>query len=63
MRAGAEMMLSYRCRDIGMDCKFIAEAETQAELLEKIAEHAEKVHGLKEIPNELMVKVKAAIRS
>lgn len=45
-----------------MECKFVTEAETQSELLEKIAKHAESVHGLKEIPNELMVKIKGAIK-
>jgi predicted small metal-binding protein len=51
-----------RCRDVGMDCDFEARAETEEELLQKAAEHAEAVHNLKEIPEEVLAQVRAAIR-
>ena len=51
-----------RCRDVGMDCDFEARAETEEEILEKAAEHAETVHNMKEIPQEVLAKVRAAIR-
>jgi len=52
-----------RCRDVGMDCDFEARAETEEEILKKAAEHAKTVHNMKEIPEEVLVKVRAAIRN
>lgn len=49
------------CRDLGMDCDFAARGETEQEIMKKCAEHARTDHGMKEIPMELAVKVKAAI--
>lgn len=45
-----------------MDCDFVARAETEEELLKKVAEHTETVHNMKEIPEEVLAKVRAAIR-
>jgi len=57
-----EMAKVLRCRDVGMDCDFEARAETEEELLQKAAEHAEAAHNLKEIPEEVLAQVRAAIR-
>jgi len=56
-------MPSIKCKDVGMDCGFEATAETEEELMKKIAEHAAEVHGMKTIPPELLEKVKAAIKA
>jgi len=53
----------FRCRDVGMDCDFEARAETEEEILKKAAEHAKTVHNMKEIPKEVLAKVRAAIRN
>ena len=45
-----------------MDCDFVARAETEEELLKKAAEYAEAAHNLKEIPEEILAVVRAAIR-
>ena len=50
-----------RCKDVGMDCDFVARAETEEEILKKAAEHAETTHNMKEIPEEVLAKVRAAI--
>jgi predicted small metal-binding protein len=50
------------CRDIGVDCDFVARGQTEQEILKKCAEHARSEHGMTEIPADLAVKVKAAIR-
>jgi len=50
-----------RCRDVGMDCDFVACAETEEEVLKKAAEHVETTHNMKEIPEEVVAKVRAAI--
>ncbi|MFQ5793663.1 MAG: DUF1059 domain-containing protein [Candidatus Bipolaricaulia bacterium] len=50
------------CRDVGMDCDFVARAETEEEILKQAAEHVQTVHDMKEIPEELVEKVRAVIR-
>ena len=50
------------CRDAGVDCDFIACANTEEELFEKAADHARKDHGMSEISQELYDKAKSAIR-
>jgi predicted small metal-binding protein len=51
-----------RCRDVGVDCDFEARGNTVDEVMQKCAEHAAKDHGMKEIPQEVADKVRAAIR-
>ncbi len=50
------------CKDVGVDCDFEVRAETTDELMKKLSEHAEKDHGMKDIPAEVVSRVKAAIR-
>ena len=50
------------CRDVGVDCDFVARGQTEQEVLKKCAEHARSAHGMTELPADLAVKVKAAIR-
>jgi predicted small metal-binding protein len=45
-----------------MDCDFEARAETEEEILKKAAEHAQTVHNMEEIPEEVLAQVRAAIR-
>jgi len=52
-----------RCRDVGVDCDYVARGKTEEEIFRKAAEHAQKVHNMKEIPPELMEKARAAIHS
>ena len=56
------MAKMLRCRDVGMDCDFVARAETEEELMRKVAEHAKTVHGMSEISPDIAAKVKAAIK-
>jgi predicted small metal-binding protein len=51
-----------RCRDVGMDCDFEVHASTEEEILQRAADHAQTAHGLKEIPEEIVTKGRAAIR-
>ncbi len=52
-----------RCKDVGMDCDFEVRAETEEEILKQAAEHAAAVHDMQEIPQDVLAKVRAAIRS
>jgi predicted small metal-binding protein len=56
------MAKSMKCSDVGVACDFEATAPTEAELMEKLQEHARTAHGFKDIPPELVAKVKAAIK-
>jgi len=49
------------CREVGMDCDFVARGQNEQEILAKAAEHARKDHGMDRIPDEVLDKVKAAI--
>jgi len=55
-------MPSIACKDVGMDCQFEATAETEDELIKKVAEHVAEVHGMKTISAEMIDKVKRAIK-
>ncbi|MEM0201350.1 MAG: DUF1059 domain-containing protein [Candidatus Micrarchaeaceae archaeon] len=53
---------TFSCQDIGISCGFKAEAENEQTLLPKIAAHAKKEHGMKNIDEATMKKIKSAIR-
>ena len=50
-----------RCREVGVDCDFEARGETEQEVLDKCAEHGRTAHGMQELPQELVKKVRAAM--
>jgi predicted small metal-binding protein len=41
------------CRDVGVDCDFVAKGETEQEVLRQCAEHARTAHGMAELPSDL----------
>lgn len=41
-------MKSLSCKDAGVNCNFVAQGNTDEEILKKIAEHGKKVHGMKD---------------
>jgi len=56
------MTKGFTCSDVGVDCDWSVDANTEEELMTKIAEHAKEHHGFDPIPPELVEKVKAAIK-
>lgn len=56
------MSLMVHCRDVGFDCHGIVRAETEDDLLQQVAEHAQSVHGLELVTDEIIAKVKSVIR-
>lgn len=50
------------CRDVGVDCDFVACGRTEEEIFQKASEHAKKDHNMNEIPKELYDKARSAIR-
>lgn len=55
-------MKVVNCRDVGVDCDFVAKGETVDDVLRQCGEHARSAHGFADVPPELVDKVKAAIR-
>ena len=49
------------CNEVVPGCGFTASADTEEELIEKVAAHAAHDHGVAEVTPELVAKVKAAI--
>jgi predicted small metal-binding protein len=50
------------CRDVGFDCEGVIRAETEEEALKLVAEHAKEVHGMEEVPPEVVEKVRAVMK-
>jgi predicted small metal-binding protein len=57
------MAKAIACGDIVAGCAFKAEAQTEEELVKKVAAHAKDAHGLNQVTPDLLAKVKAAIVS
>jgi len=52
-----------RCREVGVwDCDFEVRGESVEEIMQIAAKHAEEVHGVEEITQEIAAKVQATIR-
>jgi predicted small metal-binding protein len=49
------------CKDVGFDCEGVIRAETEEEVLRLVAEHAKEVHGIEEVPPEVVEKVRAVM--
>ena len=56
------MAKTISCRDVGVDCDFVATGETEQEILQKCSEHARTAHNMNELPAELAEKVRGNIR-
>ena len=54
--------LHIACNDVVPGCGFTASADTEDELIDKVATHAARDHGVPEVTPELAAKVKAAIK-
>jgi len=56
------MSLVVHCRDVGFDCDRVVRAETEEEVLQQVAEHAKSAHGLQEVTDNVVAKVKSVMR-
>jgi predicted small metal-binding protein len=55
-------MPSFKCADIGMKCPFEVKTGTDEELMKMISAHAASQHQMKDVPPDMMMKIKAAIK-
>ncbi len=51
-----------RCRDVGVDCDFVACGKTEEEIFLKAKEHGKSDHNMSEIPKDTLDKARRAIR-
>ena len=56
------MRKSFACTDVGVNCNWTTTGDSEEDIMRKIKEHANNVHGFKEIPQDLADKVKSAIK-
>lgn len=57
-------MLGLECKDAGYNCSFVAKADSEKEVLDKISEHGMKEHGRKksDLTPEFMARLKSKIK-
>ena len=56
------MTKSISCADAGADCSWSTTAETEEEILSKVAQHAKEDHPELEVNPELVAKIKSLIK-
>ncbi|RJQ24056.1 MAG: DUF1059 domain-containing protein [Nitrospiraceae bacterium] len=47
-------MKALGCKDVGVECSFVAKGKTTEEVLKKAAEHATKHHGIKKVTKDYL---------
>ena len=50
-----------KCRDVGMDCDFVARGKTEEDVLKQAVKHAGTTHGMTKMSDEIIAKVRSAI--
>jgi predicted small metal-binding protein len=55
-------MVSFTCKDLGMDCSFEMRGMTDCEIMKKFIDHAESAHNMHVLTADVMLKVKKAIK-
>jgi predicted small metal-binding protein len=53
--------MSFRCRDIGLDCRFEAHGSTRQEVMRKFINHAESAHGMQILEPNIILNIYNAI--
>ena len=56
-------LLQFRCADIGIQCNASLRAREEEELMRQISKHAADVHGMLDVDDETMRKIKGAVRT
>lgn len=55
-------MKSLQCKDVGMNCEWKTQGQTEDEILKKASEHAKTVHKMDPVPPDVAKRVRGAIR-
>jgi predicted small metal-binding protein len=54
-------MKQFRCGDVVLGCEWIARNDDQDALFQEIESHARNVHGMDEVPPEVVEKIERVI--
>lgn len=54
--------LTLACKDLGMDCGFVAKAKGEEKLMKKATKHLSKKHQIAQVTPDLMARAKGAIK-
>jgi predicted small metal-binding protein len=54
--------MSFRCRDIGLDCSFETTGTSEHKILREFIDHAEATHNLNFLSADVILKIKSAIK-
>lgn len=55
-------MVSFTCRDLGMNCSFETTGTTDSEILKKFSDHAKSAHNMPFLTADVIFKVKKSIK-
>jgi predicted small metal-binding protein len=55
-------MVSFTCRDLGMDCSFKTTGATDRDIMKRFIDHAQSAHNMPVLTADVIFKVKKAIR-
>jgi len=56
------MATVIRCKDVGFDCDGVIRADTEEEALQQAAQNAQEAHGLNEVTDEVVAKIKSVMQ-
>jgi predicted small metal-binding protein len=59
---GTPMTYEFECKHVFPDCAGKVQGETEEEVLEKAARHADEHHGVRQLDAEVVQKVRTSIR-
>ena len=57
------MAKMLKCKDVGVDCDFVASGKTDEEVLKKASEHARKDHNIKRVTRDYLESWRKHIRA
>ena len=52
-----------KCRDVGVDCDFVARGDSVQEVIETCAAHGAENHGMKSFPPEMWVQMRSKVQT
>ena len=55
-------MVSFTCRDLGIDCSFETAGTTNSEIMKKCRDHFESAHNMHVFTAEVIFKIKKGIK-
>jgi predicted small metal-binding protein len=61
-RKEIEIMASFICKDLGIDCSFEATGTSDREIMRQFIDHAESAHKMSVLPADVIYRVQKSIK-